>query len=224
MIFFLPKSVWENKRGFRFGKPTTYLSIGYHPGQDFFTRPVGKIPVIAPRDGLLKTLPFSKTAGWWAYYKFDHEGKTYSLKILHMYKPMKDGKYKKGNILGYCGATGFSITNKYGKFYSGPSHEDQISDKAVPHLHVELHKGEFKHDTNKNKTLADKRIIDPVSNFEKWVNKVQPTNDKVIKPEIEEKKQINKTPNEIVQPNKRKNDSSLIKKILYQIINILRKK
>ena len=85
---------------------------------------------------------------------------------------MKDGKYKEGDILGYCGATGLSITPKYGSSFIGESHEEQISDKAVPHLHVELHIGEFKHDTNNNKALADIRIIDPISNFEKWIAKL----------------------------------------------------
>lgn len=50
-----------------------------------------------------------------------------------------------------------------------PAHKEQTSDKAVGHLHVELHTGEFKHDTNKSKALAKQRIIDPVSTFEKWI-------------------------------------------------------
>ena len=87
-----------------------------------------------------------------------------------MYKQMKDGEYKKGDVLGYCGATGISITSKYNKSYIGASHKEQASDKAVPHLHIELHKGEFKHNTNKSKKLAGERIIDPVSTFEKWIN------------------------------------------------------
>lgn len=48
---------------------------------------------------------------------------------------------------------------------------EQISDRAVPHLHVELHKGEYKHDTNTNKILAQQRLIDPVKTFEEWVGK-----------------------------------------------------
>jgi len=170
MILFLPKNIWENKRGFRFRKPCSYLPpLDYHPGQDFFTLPVGKVPILAPSDGSLTTFRFSKSAGWWGFYEFNHRNETYCLKILHMYKEMKEGDYKEGDILGYCGATGYSITQRNGASYIGPSHEEQTSDKAVPHLHVELHKGEFKHDTNKNKILADKRIIDPVNTFEEWI-------------------------------------------------------
>jgi len=168
MQLFLPKKVWQNNKGFSYGKPVTYLSIGYHAGQDFHSNPVGEIPVIAPCDGVLTTFPFSTSAGWWGFYKFDYLGTIYSLKILHMYKEMKAGEYKEGDILGYCGATGLSVKNGR-SFNIGPSHEDQTSDGAVPHLHAELHLGEFKHDTNRNKDLAKKRIIDPVTQFEKWV-------------------------------------------------------
>lgn len=170
MIPFLPKEIWENKRGFPFKKTVDYLVVGYHTGQDFLTESIGKVPVIAPCDGTLTTYPFSKSAGWWGFLKFEHEGQIYSLKILHQHKKMKDGKYKEGDILGYCGATGLSVTQKYGVSYIGESDEEQTSDKAAPHLHVELHIGEYKHDTNQIKELADKRIIDPVSNFEKWLN------------------------------------------------------
>ena len=170
MISFLPKEIWENKRGFPFKKLVGYLPAGYHTGQDFLTESIGKVPVIAPCDGLLMTFPFSKSAGWWGFYKFNYEGKIYSLKILHMHKKMRDGKYKESDILGYCGATGLSITQRYGKSYIGESNEEQISDRAVPHLHAELHIGEYKDDTNRIKLLADKRIIDPISNFEKWLS------------------------------------------------------
>lgn len=170
MRLFLPEDIWKNKRGFPFKKPVNYLKVGYHTGQDFLTGSVGEVPVIAPCDGVLTTFPFSKSAGWWGFYEFNHEGKIYSLKILHMYKQMKDGEYKEGGILGHCGSTGLSVTQKYGIFYIGQSHEEQVSDKAAPHLHAELHIGEFRHDTNKVKVLADMRIIDPISNFEKWIN------------------------------------------------------
>lgn len=170
MIPFLPKEIWENKRGFSFLKPVDYLAVGYHTGQDFLTESIGKVPVIAPCDGLLTTFPFSKSAGWWGFLKFEYGGQVYSLKILHQYKKMKDGSYKEGDILGYCGATGLSVTQKYGVSYIGESDEEQLSDRAAPHLHAELHIGEYKHDTNRIKALADIRIIDPVSNFEKWLN------------------------------------------------------
>lgn len=169
MRIFLPEDFWRNKRGLHFGKPVNYLKIGYHAGQDFYSDPIGEVTVVAPCDGVLKTFPFSKSAGWWGYYKFNYNGETYSLKLLHMYKQMRDGEYKEGDILGYCGATGLSITQKYGESYIGESHEKQISNKAVGHLHAELHKGEFQHDTNKIKALADERIIDPVTTFENWI-------------------------------------------------------
>lgn len=168
MKLFLLDDIWNNKRGFAFRKPANYLAIGYHPGQDFFTVPPGQIPVIAPCDGILTTFPFSNSAGWWGYFTFSHRNETFSLKILHMFDALKGGKYKEGEVLGYCGATGLSITGG-SQVNIGPSHEEQNSPKAVPHLHVELHIGEFKHDTNKIKHLADQRIIDPVSTFEKWV-------------------------------------------------------
>ena len=171
MRFFLPENVWKNKKGFPFGKPVTYLIIGYHPGQDFFTEPIGSVPVVAPCDGVLTTYPFSRDAGWWGHFKFTHNDQIYSLKILHMYKEMKNGTYKEGDILGYCGATGLSITSG-ASHCIGPSIEEQSSNKAVPHLHVELHKGEYKNDTNKSKILADQRIVDPVKYFEEWVNKL----------------------------------------------------
>ncbi len=174
MRLFLPENIWKEKRGFSYEKPVDYLVIGFHGAQDFFTLPVGEVPVIAPCDGELFTFPgFSKSAGWWGYYRFQHLGEMYSLKILHMYKELKAGKYKEGEILGYCGGTGLHITSKYGQSFIGPSEEEQSSDKSVPHLHVELHLGEYKHDTNKNKELALKRLIDPVKTFEKWL-KEQP--------------------------------------------------
>jgi len=174
MILFLPEEIWKNKKGFPFGKPVDYLFVGWHTGQDFFTNPVGSTPVIAPCDGVLTTFPFSKSAGWWGHFEFKHNDKVFSLKILHMYKEMKKGQYKEGDILGYCGATGLSVTTKHGTSYIGPSHEEQTSDRAVGHLHVELHKGKFKNDTNNNKELAKQRIIDPASTFEKWLGEIKP--------------------------------------------------
>lgn len=180
MKLFLSEEIWKNKRGFPFKKPVTYLAAGYHTGQDFLTDSVGKVPVIAPCDGLLTTYPLSKSAGWWGTYTFEYDGQLYSLKILHIFKEMKAGKYNEGDILGYCGATGLSITQKYGEVCIGETEEEQNSDKAVPHLHVELHKGEFKHDTNKTRALCDLRIIDPVSTFEKWLNEKKAENNKMI--------------------------------------------
>lgn len=169
MILFLPKDTWTNQRGFSYGKPVKYLAIGYHAGQDFHSHPIGKVPVTAPCAGLLTTFKFSKSAGWWGHYTFGYKGEMYSLKLLHMHKQMEDGEYKEGDIIGYCGATGLSVTRKYGNSYIGESHEEQISDRAVPHLHVELHKGEYQHDTNKVRKLADERTIEPISKFETWV-------------------------------------------------------
>lgn len=179
MRIFLPENIWKNKRGFPFGKPVNYLKVGYHTGQDFFTDPVNTVYVMAPCDGSLVAYPFSKSAGWWGYFKFAHEKEVYSLKILHMYKEMRSGDYKEGDILGYCGATGLSITAGVSN-YIGPSHEEQVSNNAVPHLHIELHKGEYKHDTNSAKLLADQRIIDPISNFEKWINKLSLKNNMIF--------------------------------------------
>jgi len=174
MKLFLPKKTWEEKRGFAFGKPVNYLDIGFHGGQDFFTSPVGETPVIAPCDGELITfMGFSKSAGWWGSYTFKYLGKTYSLKILHMYKELKVGKYKEGDILGYCGGTGLSVRGNQ-KFFIGPSHEEQASGGGVPHLHVELHIGEYKHDTNKKRDLAKKRLLDPIKTFEQWLGEDQP--------------------------------------------------
>lgn len=173
MKLFLLKNTWEEKRGFGFNRPASYLAIGFHGGQDFFTTPVGETPVIAPCDGDLVTFHgFSKSAGWWGVYTFQHHNKTYSLKILHMYKELKAGKYKEGDILGYCGGTGLSVKNGLTN-YIGESHEEQTSDRAVPHLHVELHIGEYKHDTNKKRNLAKKRLIDPIKTFEQWLNENQ---------------------------------------------------
>lgn len=169
MKFFLSKDVWDNKRGFIFGEQVDYLKVGWHTGQDFFTNPIGSVSVLAPADGELCTFQFSKTAGWWGYFQFKYKDKIFSLKRLHMNKEMKAGKYKEGDVLGYCGATGLSSTSKYGISYIGPSDNEQNSDRAVGHLHVELHKGEFKHDTNKVKSLARERIIDPICTFESWL-------------------------------------------------------
>jgi hypothetical protein len=176
MIFFLSKNIWGDKKGTPFGETPYPLKVNYHTGQDFHTSPIGVIPVIAPCGGCLTTFPFSKSAGWWGYYKFDYNGETYSLKILHMYKQMEDGVYKKGDILGLCGATGLSITKKHGIAYIGDSHQEQSSEKAVPHLHIELHKGEYQHDTNHIKKLANERIIDPISTFEKWIKELSNKN------------------------------------------------
>ena len=170
MRLFLTENIWKQKRGFTFNQPADYLTIGFHGGQDFFTLPVGEVPVVAPCDGELIIFPFSKSAGWWGVYRFQHLNATYSLKILHMYKELKAGKYKEGDMLGYCGGTGLAKTKKYGTSYIGESHEEQTSDRAVPHLHAELHLGEYKHDTNKDKTLAQKRLVDPVATFEGWLN------------------------------------------------------
>jgi len=186
MILFLPKDIWKNKRGSYFGEPASYLTIKYHPAWDFYTEPVGKVPVIAPCDGFLTTFPFSETAGWWGYFKFDHKEEIYSLRILHMYKQMKGGEYNEGDILGYCGATGSSKTKKYGLVNIGTSPEEQTSDKAVPHLHVELHKGEFQHTTNYDKKLADERIIDPIITFEKWISEGA-SKDAIDKPVLQDK-------------------------------------
>jgi len=185
MILFLPEDIWKTKKGFSFGIPVSYLKIGFHAGQDFFSHPVGEIPVIAPCAGILTTFPFSKSAGWWGYYQFKYSGGTYSLKLLHMYNQMKDGEYREGDIIGHCGSTGLSVTKKYGNSYIGVSHEEQTSDRAVPHLHAELHKGEYQHDTNRVKELADERTLDPVSIFEEWIEEESIKN-KVQEPTVEQ--------------------------------------
>lgn len=181
MRLFLPENIWKEKRGFTFDRLVDYLPIGFHGGQDFFTTPVGEVPVIAPCDGELITFPnFSKSAGWWGIYTFKYFSATYSLKIMHMYKELKAGNYKKGDSLGYCGGTGLAVTSKYGVSYIGESREEQTSDKAAPHLHAELHLGEYKHDTNKYKELAQKRLVDPVAIFEKWLNDESLTKNNMI--------------------------------------------
>lgn len=168
MRYFLPENIWKNKRGFPFGKPVDYLIVKFHTGQDFFTDPIGNIPVFAPQDGHLTVYPFSKDAGWWGHFRFEFDSQVFSLKILHMYKEMIGGDYKEGDILGYCGATGLSVSSG-ASHCIGPSIEDQSSKNAVPHLHVELHKGEYKNDTNRIRILAEQRLLDPIKYFEEWV-------------------------------------------------------
>ena len=85
MILFLPKDIWKNKRDISFGKSVTYLKMGYHAGQDFYSDPVGTVPVVAPCAETLATFPFSKSAGWWGYFKFSYNNEICRLKILHMY-------------------------------------------------------------------------------------------------------------------------------------------
>ncbi len=170
MRLFLPENVWKENRGFGFGRPASYLTIGFHGGQDFYARPIGTVPVFAPTDGVLTTFPgFSASAGWWGVFEFVHEGAVYSLKILHMYRQLRAGTYKEGDVLGYCGGTGLAVTAKYGTSYIGPSDAEQNSDRAVPHLHAELHKGKYKHDTNLSAALARQRLLDPVETFEAWI-------------------------------------------------------
>jgi murein DD-endopeptidase MepM/ murein hydrolase activator NlpD len=171
MKLFLPENVWKNKRGFPFGMPVDYLMVKFHTGQDFFTDPIGTVPVYAPINGHLTTYPFSKDAGWWGHFRFEHNGDVFCLKILHMFKEMVSGDYKAGDVLGYCGATGLSVSSG-ASHCIGPSTEDQSSRYAVPHLHVELHKGEYKNDTNRIRSLAEQRLLDPVKYFEQWTNEI----------------------------------------------------
>lgn len=167
MVLFLPENVWKSRRGFVFGKPVDYLIVGFHTGQDFFTDPIGSVPVYAPMDGHLTTYPFSRDAGWWGHFRFEYNNQVYCLKILHMFKEMAGGDYKEGDILGYSGATGLSYVSG-ATHCTGPSPEEQSAKSAIPHLHVELHKGEYKNDTNKNKVLARQRLLDPIKFFEEW--------------------------------------------------------
>jgi len=120
MRYFLPDDVWKQHRGLGYGVPVSYLVIGFHAGQDFFSSPLGTVPVIAPCDGVLTTYSFSTSAGWWGVFTFLHDGKTYSLKIMHLFKPLTPRAYKEGETLGYCGGTGLAVTRKYGTSYIGP--------------------------------------------------------------------------------------------------------
>ena len=124
MRLFLPENIWKEKQGFTFDRPANYLKIGFHGGQDFFTLPVGTIPVYAPCDGELITFPgFSKSAGWWGAYTYGRT--TFHMRFGTWNKALLKAGLKPAHIINYSDAKLFeNILNVWEKKGAQPVRTD----------------------------------------------------------------------------------------------------
>lgn len=83
-----------------------YSITGHHIGTDYGC-PVGT-PVRAPQDGKITVAGESNALGFFCYYEYRHKGRVYVERFMHMRSAVKTGEFKRGQIVGYTGNTGFS--------------------------------------------------------------------------------------------------------------------
>lgn len=132
------KDYFKIKRTYLFGVPTFYNN--FHTGVDLITK-IGT-PILAWDDDLEVTHAFSgKDGGNTIWVKI--KGNKRLFRFLHLDKPGKVGKFKKGDIIGYTGNTGKS---------------------TGPHVHIDISKnGELVLTNNKN-------FEDPDAYFKSAIN------------------------------------------------------
>ena len=83
-----------------------YSLTGHHIGTDYGC-PIGT-PVRAPQDGKATVVGESNALGFFCYYEYRHKGRLFVERFMHMRESVKAGEYKRGQIIGYTGNTGFS--------------------------------------------------------------------------------------------------------------------
>jgi hypothetical protein len=120
-----------------------YPQTGIHWGVDHAV-PTGT-PIYATHDGFLREDDIKvKALGTTLPYSFWNNGKFYTLVFAHLSKKNRVGEYKKGDIIGYTGNTGFSTGE---------------------HLHTELWRGLIVNDRSKEK--LEKLTLDPIKFYKK---------------------------------------------------------
>mgnify|MGYP000176841538 CR=1 FL=1 len=140
----LPKE-YEDKISQAYLTPADFYSVGYHIGTDWacplFT------PVYAPFDGrTTRREVLHKTLGNCGYYLYKNaEGEYEAMRFMHLAMAPVVGNYKKGDIIGYTGNTGFS---------------------TGPHLHIDVWRGGYiKIDQIRNKETILAYTKDPIEAF-----------------------------------------------------------
>lgn len=105
-----------NRVSRRFGLSDPARRSGIHNGLDLAV-PVGT-PIVAPRDGeVYQCFSWHQSMGNAIYFKGSFKDEEYYIRFLHLLKPGVQGRYKKGDVIGFTGNTG---------------------DSTGPHLHVEV--------------------------------------------------------------------------------------
>lgn len=101
-----------------------YPLTGHHIGVDYGA-PEGT-PVRAPADGRIVKSGRTQTLGNYVHYRYQHHGRTYTMRALHLSSARRTGTYKQGQIIGRTGDSG---------------------DSTGPHVHVDCWHGDVQLDT-----------------------------------------------------------------------------
>lgn len=127
---------------YKYGVPDAAYSLtGHHVGTDYAT-PIGT-PVLAPKDGEVVVAGKSASLGNFCHYRYQHEGKHYVARFLHLNQVPLYGNYKAGEQIAVTGNTGMS---------------------TGPHCHVDVWKDEVRLDLI-NRENWDEMTVDPKIHF-----------------------------------------------------------
>lgn len=126
-----------------YGVPNSdwYPASGHHIGTDYAC-PEGT-PVVAPFDGEVIASGYSDALGNYCHYQYTYLKEVYVVRMMHLIKAPRQGKYRQGIILGRTGATG-KVTG--------------------PHLHLDVWYSEVRLDLI-NKKNWDQLTVDPSNHY-----------------------------------------------------------
>ena len=103
-----PVEMYRNNISQKYGTPNAkyYPQTGHHIGTDYAC-PVG-VKVIAPYDGVVTVSGYSKSMGKFCYFAYTYEGVNYVARFMHLSQRPKVTSFKRGEVIGVTGDTGFS--------------------------------------------------------------------------------------------------------------------
>lgn len=119
--------------------PNDLYQSGVHAGVDFAV-PTGTA-LYAPTDGrVTRVWDNHTTLGNACLFEFYYNGRLYTMRCAHLKDKVKKGGYRRGDVIARTGNTGLS---------------------TGPHLHIELWKGGYLHETLLSATAIKDQLVNP---------------------------------------------------------------
>lgn len=102
-------------------------------------------PLYAPVSGrVVSTTQGDKVLGHSCIFEFEHEGRAYAMRCLHLIRPPVHGEYERGDVFAETGSSGMS---------------------SGPHAHIEIWHGKVSIPSLKGASDILKHMVDPVAFF-----------------------------------------------------------
>lgn len=142
-IYPIDKFLFLNRVTQGFGLKAPVYRSGIHNGTDFGV-PAGT-PVRAPHDGeVYQVYSYHQSMGNALYFKFELDGEVFFMRCLHLMRPPTKGVFKKGDVIGFTGNTGFS---------------------TGPHLHLEIARKHIDNSILLSESTVRQWMVDPFKFF-----------------------------------------------------------